>query len=66
MEYHGKLYGKYKGRYFDTGRTSTDYDELLEALNELYEHSHFSVYEKDQRLRSKCESIINKSNRAKL
>lgn len=44
MEYHGKLYGKIGGKYFDTGKTSDDFDnlekqrdELLEALKELVE-----------------------------
>lgn len=43
MEYHGKLYGKIGHKYFDTGKTSADYDklesekqELLEMLNELF------------------------------
>jgi len=28
MEYIGKLYGKLSGKYFDTGKTSEDWDEL--------------------------------------
>jgi prefoldin subunit 5 len=32
MEYHGKLYGRVAGEYFDTGKTSQQYDDLLEAL----------------------------------
>ncbi len=28
MEYEGKLYGKIDGKYFDTGKTSDDWDEL--------------------------------------
>ena len=32
MEYNGKLYGKFRNKYFDTGKTSKDYD-LLEKQN---------------------------------
>jgi len=32
MEYRGKLYGKFGKKHFDTGKTSEDFDELLEAL----------------------------------
>jgi hypothetical protein len=32
MEYHGKLYGRIAGEHFDTGKTSQQYDDLLEAL----------------------------------
>jgi hypothetical protein len=28
MEYHGKLYGKVGHRFFDTGKTSKDFDKL--------------------------------------
>lgn len=28
MEYHGKLYGKIGNKYFDTSKTSDDYDNL--------------------------------------
>ena len=34
MEYHGKLYGKIGNKYFDTERTSNDFDEMLKALKE--------------------------------
>jgi len=37
MEYHGKLYGKIGNKYFDTGKTSKDFDEILEILKELLE-----------------------------
>lgn len=37
MEYKGKLYGKIGNKYFDTGKTSDDYDELLEQRNDLLE-----------------------------
>ena len=32
MDYKGKLYGKFRNKYFDTGKTSKDYD-LLEKQN---------------------------------
>ena len=35
MEYHGKLYGRIAGEHFDTGKTSQQYDDLLEALQEM-------------------------------
>jgi hypothetical protein len=28
MEYHGKLYGKFGNKHFDTGKTSEDFDKL--------------------------------------
>jgi hypothetical protein len=36
MNYKGKLYGKLGRVYFDTGRTSNDFDGLLEALKVCY------------------------------
>ena len=35
MEYHGKLYGKIGHKYFDTGKTSTDYDKIESDKIEL-------------------------------
>ena len=32
MEYRGKLYGKISNKYFDTSRTTEDWDSMLEAL----------------------------------
>ena len=32
MEYHGKLYGKIGNKYFYTGKTSKDFDEMFEIL----------------------------------
>ena len=32
MKYEGKLYGKLGSTYFDTGRTSEDWDELLYTI----------------------------------
>lgn len=34
MEFHGKLYGKIAGTFFDTGKTTDDYDRLVELLKE--------------------------------
>jgi hypothetical protein len=35
MEYHGKLYGNIAGKYFDTGKTTADYDKLEAAVTHL-------------------------------
>lgn len=35
MEYHGKLYGKIWNRYFDTGRTSEEFDSFQKSVIEL-------------------------------
>jgi hypothetical protein len=35
MEYHGKLYGKIGNKYFDTGKTSKDFDEMFEMLKDV-------------------------------
>lgn len=35
MEYHGKLYGKIGNKYFDTGETSDDFDNLGKELGVL-------------------------------
>lgn len=37
MQYHGKLYGKIAGTYFDTGSTSDDYDQIQQKLKEYEE-----------------------------
>jgi len=47
MEYHGRLYGKIGHKYFDTGRTSTEFDAMQERIIEL---------------EFKLENITNKSN----
>lgn len=35
MNYQGKLYGKIGSKYFDTGITSDDWDELVKDYSEL-------------------------------
>lgn len=35
MEYKGKLYGKIGNKYFDTGHTTDDYDDLINRIEEL-------------------------------
>lgn len=35
MKYHGKLYGKIGNKYFDTGKTSKDFDEMFEFISSL-------------------------------
>jgi hypothetical protein len=35
MEYKGKLYGKLNNKYFDTGKTSDDWDMLEKYVAEL-------------------------------
>ena len=35
MEYNGKLYGKFAGRYFDTGKTSEDWDSMEKRIIDL-------------------------------
>lgn len=37
MEYRGKLYGKIGGMYFDTSKTSEDWDNLENKVDELQE-----------------------------
>lgn len=32
MKYEGKLYGKVNGKYFDTGHTTEQWDEMIDAL----------------------------------
>ena len=36
MNYKGKLYGKVGKKYFDTGKTSDDWDEMIDALVEAH------------------------------
>lgn len=39
MQYEGKLYGKWGGRrYFDTGRTSCDWDRMEHAIRDAMMH----------------------------
>lgn len=40
MEYKGKLYGRVKNKYFDTGKTSDDYDALEKKVIELENKVH--------------------------
>lgn len=35
MEYKGKLYGKIGGMYFETGKTSKDWDKMESKIKEL-------------------------------
>jgi len=35
MKYIGKLYGKIGGKHFDTGKTSADWDQLENVVQEL-------------------------------
>jgi len=35
MEYHGRLYGKVGKKYFDTGRTSEEFDKYQKMAVEL-------------------------------
>jgi hypothetical protein len=35
MEYHGKLYGKIAGAYFDTSKTSEDWDAMENKIKDL-------------------------------
>lgn len=35
MEYTGKLYGKIGNKYFDTSKTSEDFDKLEKEVKEL-------------------------------
>lgn len=37
MEYHGKLFGKIGNKYFDTGKTSEDFDNMSKRLAEFVE-----------------------------
>ena len=37
MNYIGKLYGRHIGEYFDTGRTSAEWDQLEAEKKELIE-----------------------------
>ena len=41
MEYHGKLYGKIGNKYFDTDKTSHDYDALEKQVEKLKELNEF-------------------------
>jgi len=38
MNYTGKLYGKIGNKYFDTSKTSNDFDELVELLKDSLSH----------------------------
>ena len=47
MNYKGKLYGKVGKKYFDTGRTSDDWDEMIDALVEFKRRYSNEVYNQD-------------------
>lgn len=52
MDYQGKLFGKVGRRYFDTGKTSEDWDELKKQADEA----------KILRVIAKTELILRKLN----
>ena len=57
MDYKGKLYGKIGRTYFDTGKTSDNYDELLKFVKEMakrYPNSPW-IYEQANELIKKAE-----------
>ncbi len=64
MEYKGKLYGKLGNIYFDTGKTSEDYDELLQALKECSDelYSIHSKYGDKQNARDHCTALGKAEN----
>lgn len=66
MEYKGKLYGKIGNKYFDTGKTSDDYDELLEQRNYLLEALKplISQFEKIEPLYFKDRVILENAKKA--
>jgi len=35
MEYYGKLYGKIGNKYFDTGKDTDDFDEMVKLLKKI-------------------------------
>lgn len=43
MEYTGKLYGRIGRKYFETGKTSEDYDKLLEENKKLKQQINLSL-----------------------
>jgi len=65
MNYEGKLYGKVGGVYFETGKTSSDFDGLLEslkwALNNL--NNYDTPSESDIEMYKKALEVIKKSTR---
>ena len=75
MEYYGKLYGKIGNKYFDTGKTSSDFDstshqlekleaekkELLEALEEIeYKFRCENNSSDESKFLDEIESLIQK------
>ena len=39
MNYNGRLYGRMAGTYFDTGRTSAEWDSMEKEVSELRERN---------------------------
>jgi hypothetical protein len=65
MEYHGKLYGSVAGEHFDTGKTSQQYDDLLEAckvgleaIKELHQFQD-GWEEDDEKIRAAIKKALN-------
>jgi hypothetical protein len=68
MEYHGKLYGSFGHKYFDTGKTTVDYNklesekqELVSQLKKLYD-SIDSCIDLTPELLIETEQLIKKHN----
>lgn len=59
MQYKGKLFGKIGAKYFDTGKTADDWDEL-EKFKEDYKSFDISVLsKKDNFSEEKIKSVLN-------
>jgi hypothetical protein len=66
MEFKGKLYGKLGNKYFDTGKTAQDFDDVVEALQDLT-HLHGCEQEglsSGQPTASEWYEAVNKANEA--
>jgi len=57
MEYHGKLYGKIGNKYFDTGKTSKDFDDMCKLLKEALTHVDSTFYPE---IRTEIEQLLTK------
>jgi hypothetical protein len=60
MEYHGKLYGKIGNKYFDTEKTSKDFDDMLQMLKYILSEDLFFNDGKDTIRTREIKELLTK------
>jgi hypothetical protein len=60
MKYKGKLYGKLGSQYFDTGRSSEDWDLLIDSIVAFKEWEKYPSQDNYENLKNKHNDVLKK------